>query len=108
MRRLGWALALALTTLGAAPAARRVEIKVSGDGYVPSTVKAKPGEKLVLVFTLEKGKSGGCCDRIVVPAVKFTGTVEAGKPLEVPVTMPDKGKLEFACSMHMCQGEVAP
>jgi plastocyanin domain-containing protein len=89
-----------------APAPRRVEVQVTGEGYKPSTVQAKPGEKLVLVFKV--AGDPGCCDRIVVPSANFRGTAQAGKPLEVPVTVPDTGKLTFACSMNMCKGEVIP
>jgi plastocyanin domain-containing protein len=101
---------LTLCLLASAPvfaAPRRVEIQVTADGYKPDKLTAKPGEQLVLVF--KPAASMGCCDAIVVPAANFKGKVEkGGKPLEVPVTMPASGKLAFACSMNMCQGEVAP
>jgi plastocyanin domain-containing protein len=107
MRNVIFALLLACSSLAAAGAPpRRIEIKVSGEGYAPASVKAKPGEKLILVF--KAGASTGCCGSLVVPAAKFSGTVEPGKSLEVPVTMPESGKLTFACSMGMCRGEVVP
>ena len=102
--------AILVLLLMAAPAfadgARRVEIQVSGDGYKPATVSAKPGEKLVLVF--KAAGDPGCCGSIVVPAANFRGSVDKAKPLEVAVTMPASGKVTFACSMNMCKGEVVP
>jgi plastocyanin domain-containing protein len=99
-------LLLLASVVARADAPRRVEIKVTGEGYTPSKVEAKPGEKLLLVFTVVGNP--GCCDSIVVPQANFRGRAEAGKPLSVPVTMPASGKLTFACSMNMCRGEVVP
>lgn len=90
----------------AAPAARRVEIKVTAKGYEPAQLTAKPGEKLLLVFTATDKM--GCCDAIIVPAVNASGNVTKDRPLEIPVTMPASGKLVFACSMTMCRGEISP
>jgi plastocyanin domain-containing protein len=112
------ALALTLALAFAAPAVakepvpspsaapRRVDIKVTSKGYEPAQLTARPGEKLLLVFTATDKM--GCCDAIIVPAVNASGTVTKEKPLEIPVTMPASGKLVFACSMTMCRGEISP
>jgi len=87
-----------------AAAPRRVEIQVTEEGYKPAKLTANPGESLVLVF--KATGATGCCGSIVVPDAKWSGTVDKSKPVEVAVTMPASGKLTFACSMHMCQGEI--
>lgn len=85
-------------------AARRVDIKVTAAGYQPAQVTAQAGEKLILVFT-RKGDAG-CGNTVVVPAVHFHADLEDGKPVEVSVTMPQKGEIKFACGMDMMKGQV--
>jgi plastocyanin domain-containing protein len=82
---------------------RRVAIEASANGYTPSTIEGKPGEKLVLVFT--RTVDGDC-----MAQVKLDG----GKPIdlprdtavEVPVTVPTTGKMQFACGMDMNTGVI--
>jgi plastocyanin domain-containing protein len=110
VKRLAVSLALFGVAIAAAahaePAARRIEIQVTADGYKPSTMHAKPGEKLVLVF--KRIGSAGCGNTVVVPAANFRADLVEGKPVEVAVTMPKLGKLTFACPMDMYQGEILP
>ena len=107
MNKIALALVLLLSPATFADAKpRKVEIAVTQEGYKPDHLTAKPGEKLLLVFTA-KGDTG-CCGTIVVPSANARGHVEEGKPLEIAVTMPASGKLTFSCAMNMCKGEVAP
>lgn len=110
MKRLAAWLALVAVAFAAGaraePAARKIEIQVTADGYKPSTVRAKSGEKLVLVF--KRVGSAGCGNTVVVPAANFRADLVEGKPVEVAVTMPKQGKLTFACPMNMLEGEILP
>jgi len=85
-----------------APQPRRIEIKVTGDGYQPAKIAAKAGETIMLVFI--GSADMGCCDQIVVAGQKVK--VEKDKSTEVTVTVPASGQLTFACSMGMCKGTV--
>jgi|GEM_PF-5212734 len=95
-------VAFPVAALALAPLPRRVEIKVTGDGYTPSKITAAPGETLTLVFRATADM--GCCDQIVVAGQKVK--VEKDKVSEATVTVPASGTLTFACSMSMCKGTV--
>lgn len=83
---------------------RRVVIDVKSDGYHPAAVEARPGEKLKLAFTRVEDTECGA-------QVKVDG-VESGKvydlpmntPVEIAVTAPASGSIQFACGMDMMTG----
>ncbi|HUJ60076.1 MAG TPA: cupredoxin domain-containing protein [Kofleriaceae bacterium] len=81
---------------------RHIAITADINGYTPSRIVAKPGEKLVLVFTRT-------LDKDCVEKVKIAGQVielPFQKPVEVPVTAPQSGELGFQCGMDMFFGSV--
>jgi plastocyanin domain-containing protein len=82
---------------------RRVEIAVSEKGYVPERIAGKPGEKLNLVFT--RTVEGECLAKLKAPDGKLVD-LPMNKPVEVAVTVPDKGELAFACGMDMFHGTI--
>jgi plastocyanin domain-containing protein len=80
---------------------RRIQVEAGKDGYVPDRIPGKPGEKLVLVFT--RTVDAECLSHLKTP----DGTLVAlplGKPVDVPVTVPETGQLGFACGMDMFHG----
>ncbi len=81
--------------------ARRIPIEAGQNGFEPSTIEGKPGEKLVLVFT--RTVDGDCMSQ-----VKFDGQKPVELPkdtaVDVPVTVPQTGKMQFACAMDMNTG----
>lgn len=83
--------------------ARRIAIEAGEKGFVPDTIKGKPGEKLVLVFT--RTIDGDCMSQ-----VKFAGEkpidLPKDKAVDVPVTVPKTGSLQFACAMDMNTGMI--
>ena len=84
---------------------RKVAIEAGANGFAPDTIEGKPGEKLVLVFT--RTVDGECMSQ-----VKFAGEKPVDLPkdqaVEVPVTVPTSGKLQFACAMDMNTGVIVP
>jgi plastocyanin domain-containing protein len=76
---------------------RRIEVDAGPDGYTPARIAAKAGEKLVLVF---KKTGEGCQNEVKTPDGKVVA-LETGKPVEVPVTVPETGEVTFACTMDM-------
>jgi len=84
---------------------RYLPIEVLDSGYRPDKLTAKPGEKLMLVFTR---KSDSAC----VKQVKIAGGTPVDLPLneakELPVTMPATGQLQFTCGMDMVTGVIVP
>jgi plastocyanin domain-containing protein len=86
------------------PEGRHVVVQVTGMGYRPDHIEAQPGEKLALDFQAQGWM--GCCDKIVIPSLSLSGEVKPGHPWVVGVTVPQSGKLAFACSMDMCKGQI--
>ena len=90
----------------AAPAvggARKVPIEVNKEGYQPDTIPAKPGEKLDLVFT--RTFEADCISQVKTPDGQLVD-LPMNKPVEVAVTVPQTGKLGFACGMDMFHGVI--
>jgi plastocyanin domain-containing protein len=82
---------------------RTVAIQASEKGYVPERIPGKPGEKLKLVFT--RTVEGECLSQLKTPDGKLVD-LPMNKPVEVDVTVPAEGQIEFACGMDMVHGLV--
>lgn len=82
---------------------RSVPIEVVDEGYRPSRIPGKPGEKLKLVFT--RRVDGECYETLKTPDGKLVN-LPKDKPLEVAVTVPMDGEVKFACGMNMLQGVI--
>jgi len=83
---------------------RRIPIEAGKKGYDPDVIKAKPGEKLVLVFT--RTVDGECLSQVKVAGGEVKD-LPLNQPVEIAVTAPETGKLEFACGMDMQTGVIA-
>jgi plastocyanin domain-containing protein len=92
---------------GVAPApaggARKIEITADAEGYTPSRIVGKPGEKLALVFT--RKIEADCLAQLKTPSGALVD-LPLGKPVEVAVTVPASGELGFACGMDMFHGVI--
>ncbi|HEU4734034.1 MAG TPA: cupredoxin domain-containing protein [Kofleriaceae bacterium] len=82
---------------------RRISIEANAKGYVPDRIGARPGEKLVLVFT--RTVDSTCIAQLKTPDGKLVD-LPKGAPVEVPVTVPASGEVAFACGMDMFHGVV--
>jgi len=96
---------VAPVTAGSAGAdgVRRISIEANTKGYVPDRIAARPGEKLVLVFT--RTIDSTCIAQLKTPDGKLVD-LPKGTPVEVAVTAPQSGEVGFACGMDMFQGVV--
>ncbi|MCX5742399.1 MAG: cupredoxin domain-containing protein [Proteobacteria bacterium] len=91
-----------LGTVGA-DGIRHISIEANNDGYTPDKIPGKPGEKLMLVFTRTADSS--CIAQLKAPDGKLYD-LPMNKPIEVAVTVPTSGRVEFACGMDMVKGVV--
>jgi len=82
---------------------RRVPVEANKEGYTPAQVGAKPGEKLVLVFTRTADSS--CIAQLKTPDGKLID-LPMNTPVEVAVTVPASGEVGFACGMDMFHGKI--
>lgn len=83
---------------------RRVQIDAGKGGYKPDRIPAKPGEKLILVFT--RTAEGECLRQIKVAGGE-PRELPMNQPVEVEVTVPASGEVKFACGMDMFTGVIA-
>lgn len=83
---------------------RIVEIAVTDDGFVPSKVKAKKGEKLRLVVTRQTDST--CAKEIVIKDHNINQTLPLNKAVTVELTPAKSGEIKFACGMDHVSGVV--
>jgi plastocyanin domain-containing protein len=89
-------------TIGA-DGVRKISIEAGNEGYRPDRIAGKPGEKLVLVFT--RTVDASCISQLKTPDGKLVD-LPKGTPVEVAVTVPERGEVGFACGMDMFHGVV--
>ena len=81
-----------------------IAIKVDGEGYHPSTIKAPAGKKAKLVFTRTTDKS--CGTEVVFPSLNIKKDLPLNQPTAVEIDMPASGQIAFACGMDMMKGSI--
>lgn len=82
---------------------RSIPINVNDEGYDPSKITAKPGEKLELVFTRH---SKAACGAQVKVADGPATDLPLGQPVKIAVTAPPSGEVRFQCGMDMMTGVI--
>ncbi len=82
---------------------RTIPINVNDEGYDPSKITAKAGEKLELEFTR---RSKGVCGEQIKVADGPVIDLPLDKPVKIAVTAPASGEVRFACGMDMMTGVI--
>ncbi len=90
----------AFSATQAAP--RRIELKVTNQGFVPEEVKVKKGEPLELVVTRTTDQT--CAKEIVVKDAGVSKELPLNKPVSIALTPQKTGELKYACGMNMLTG----
>lgn len=83
---------------------QRVQVKVTGSGYEPGTIRARAGEPLTLVFT--RTTDEGCADKVVFPNHGIRRDLPLNQEVEVELTAPDNETIAFTCGMGMLKGSI--
>jgi plastocyanin domain-containing protein len=83
---------------------RTVELAVTEDGFVPSKVKAKKGEKLRLVVTRKTDRT--CAKEIVIAGYGVNQPLPLDKPVTVELSPKASGEIKYACGMDMISGVI--
>ena len=95
----------AATTTSTSPAdATHISIKVTEKGFEPEKVRVKKGVATTLIFT--RTTDATCAKQIVIPVgdQKITKDLPLNQPVEVAVTFPNAGDVQYACGMDMVHG----
>ncbi len=83
---------------------RTVNVTVTDNGFEPSKVKAKKGEKLRLVVTRKTDST--CAKEIVVKDHGINQPLPLGKPVTVEFVPAKSGEIRYACGMDHISGVV--
>jgi plastocyanin domain-containing protein len=81
-----------------------VRIKVSKDGFSPSTIEAEKGYPLTLIFTRTDAKN--CGNKVVFRSLNISRNLPVGKPVTVKITPDKTGDISFTCGMGMYKGTI--
>lgn len=84
---------------------KRLEISVTKKGFEPESVNVPANKPVTLVFTR---KTQATCTKEIVLKLADGKKIERALPLDTPVeiavTFPKAGKLDYACGMDMNKG----
>lgn len=95
-------------TATAAPAAatavpgKVIEVTVTGDGFVPATIRVKKGEKVRLAVTRKTERT--CATEIVIKDLGINQKLPLNQVVAVEFTPAKTGNLRYACGMDMISG----
>lgn len=99
-------LLLGLLTLAsvspAAAADQRIEIKVTEEGFVPSSIDVTPGSTVTLDVT--RTTDSTCSTQIQVPSKKIKKDLPLNKSVQIALGKLEKGEIRFGCGMNMMDG----
>jgi plastocyanin domain-containing protein len=95
-------------TPAAAPAVQKagqaIEISVTSEGFVPSSIKVQKGQKVRLVVTRKVERT--CATEIVIMDAGINQPLPLNKPVTVEFTPTKAGQLRYACGMDMISGVI--
>lgn len=105
MRQICALLLLAVLAAAAASPPRIVQIKVTDQGFVPTTVQLQVGQPARLIFT--RTSDNTCATAVNLPGLhKGPVTLPLNRPIGVTVTPGKPGNYTFACPMDMVRGDL--
>lgn len=81
---------------------RVVEMAVTDEGFEPSKVKVKKGEKVRLVVTRKTVRT--CATEIVIKDHGVNAPLPLGKAVTVELTPRKSGEIHYACAMGHVRG----
>jgi plastocyanin domain-containing protein len=79
-----------------------IEISVTGEGFVPASIKVKKGQLVRLVVTRKTERT--CATEIVIRDQGINQKLPLDKPVTVEFTPSKSGQLRYACGMDMISG----
>lgn len=85
------------------PAANAIRIHVK-DGYHPSEIRAKAGNKVTLEFY--RDETSACSDEILISAFGIKKKLPAYQVTTVEFTPSESGEVVFTCGMEMLHGKL--
>jgi plastocyanin domain-containing protein len=81
-----------------------IEVSVTGEGFVPSSIKVKAGQPVTLVVTRKTDRT--CATEIVIKDQGINQKLPLNQPVTVQFTPRKSGQIRYACGMDMISGVV--
>lgn len=81
---------------------KTIRVKVSKDGYTPSSIDIKKGEKVRLIF--KRVDTQNCGGEVVVKSLNIRKTLPLNENVTIEFTAKDAGEITFTCGMGMMKG----
>ena len=87
--------------------ATHIPITVTNAGFQPSPITVQKGVATTLIFT--RTSDDTCAKQVVIPVgdTKITKDLPLNQPVEVAVTFPTAGEVQYACGMDMVHAVVS-
>lgn len=83
--------------------AQGAEVLITVDGgYSPSTIRARAGTPVRIVF--DRKDNSSCSEEVVFPDFGVRRFLPTGERTVIEITPPKPGKYEFMCGMSMLRG----
>ncbi len=86
-----------------AAAVREVEVVVD-NGYQPSRIEVRPGERVRLRFV--RRDYGGCSREVVFPTLNLRRELPTDQPVVIDLPALPVGETAFQCGMNMLRGSI--
>ena len=83
---------------------KTIRVKVSKDGYTPSSVDIKKGEKVRLIF--KRIDTQNCGGEVVIKSLNIRKTLPLNKNVTIEFTPTEAGEITFSCGMGMMKGKL--
>lgn len=101
---LATALSLFVTVEAKTSKPKTVRVNISKQGYSPSTINVKKGQKIRLLLTRTDAEN--CGGEIVFSSLNIKKNLPVGKTVAVEFTPTDSGEIGFTCGMGMMKGKI--
>ncbi len=98
------ALTLSLQPLTALAKSQTIDLKVTEEGFVPSTADVKSGTNVTLKITRQTDAT--CATQVKIESKNITKKLPLNKPVTIALGKLDKGELRFGCGMDMIKGQI--
>lgn len=79
-----------------------IEVSVTGEGFVPASIRVKKGEKVRLAVTRKTERT--CATEIVIKDLGINQKLPLNQAVAVEFTPTKTGNLRYACGMDMISG----
>lgn len=83
-------------------AGKRVEMKVTEDGFQPANVQLKKDEPVTFVVT--RVTDATCATELLIADTTIKAELPLNKPVEIAWTPTKSGQVKFGCAMDMMVG----